>query len=160
MVSDEGIKAFLTKKVIGILNTKINFFIKKLDGNAVVSFDETFEETITNERGVKCSYHNFSGAERKAIDLAMLFAFQDIRKVQSSVWFNIVIFDELLDSSVDEKGIEAILNIIKERLEKYKECVYIVSHRRESVKYCTSGEVVYLEKKNGETTRDEHFKPT
>ena len=61
-------------------------------------------------------------------------------------------FDELLDSSLDEKGVELVLNIIKERVETYNESIYIISHRKESVKAAT-GDVVVLEKKNGITTR-------
>ena len=61
-------------------------------------------------------------------------------------------FDELLDSSLDEKGVELVLNILKERIEKHNENVYVISHRKESVKAAT-GEVIVLEKKNGITTR-------
>jgi len=61
-------------------------------------------------------------------------------------------FDELLDSSLDEKGVELVLNIIKERIDTYSESIYIISHRKESVKAAT-GDVVVLEKKNGITTR-------
>ena len=83
-----------------------------------------------------------------------------MRRLQGDVAYNLVIFDELLDSSLDEKGVELVLNIIKERVEKYKESIYIISHRKESVKAATSadpniphGEVIVLEKKNGITTR-------
>ena len=119
----------------------------------IVKFDEFFEETITNERGSACSYFNFSGAERKAIDLAMLFTFQDIRRAQADVWINLSMFDELFDSSLDEKGIDLVLDILKERVDNYNESIYIISHRKESKKYCIGGEIVYLVKKNGITTR-------
>jgi ABC-type lipoprotein export system ATPase subunit len=62
-------------------------------------------------------------------------------------------FDELFDSSLDEKGIELVLDILKERVDNYNEAIYIISHRKESKKYCIGGEIVYLEKKNGITTR-------
>jgi ABC-type Mn2+/Zn2+ transport system ATPase subunit len=64
----------------------------------------------------------------------------------------LVIFDELLDTSLDEKGVELILNIIKERVEQHKESIYIISHRKESVKAAT-GDVIVLEKKNSITNR-------
>ena len=98
-------------------------------------------------------YFNFSGAERKAIDLAMLFTFQDIRRAQADVWLNLSMFDELFDSSLDEKGIELVLDILKERVDNYNESIYIISHRKESKKYCNGGEIVFLVKKNGITTR-------
>ena len=53
-------------------------------------------------------------------------------------------FDELLDSSLDEKGVELVLNIIKERVDKHNESIYVISHRKESVK-AASGEVIILE---------------
>jgi len=61
-------------------------------------------------------------------------------------------FDELLDSSLDEKGVELVLNIIKERVDIYKESIYIISHRKESVKAAT-GDVIMLEKRNGITKK-------
>ena len=87
----------------------------------------------------------------------MLFTFQDIRRAQANVWLNLSMFDELLDSSLDEKGIEIVLDILRERVDKYQEAIYIISHRKESMKYCTNGEIVFLEKKNGITTRTNNF---
>mgnify|MGYP003677898704 FL=1 len=120
-------------------------------------FEKYFEEEIVDEKGKRCSYHNFSGAERKNIDLACLFAFMDIRRLQGSVAYNFSIYDELLDSSLDERGVDLVLNILRERVEKYNECVMIISHRKESVKigthYKNEGSVIFLEKKNGITRR-------
>ena len=76
----------------------------------------------------------------------------DMRRLQGDIAYNIVMFDELLDSSLDEKGVELVLNIIKERIDTYSESIYIISHRKESVKAAT-GDVIVLEKKNGITTR-------
>lgn len=153
IVSEEGVKSYIVKKIIEVLNSRLAFYLKKLESNSIVKFNEFFEEIITNERGKECSYFNFSGAERKAIDLAMLFTFQDIRRAQADVCLNISMFDELFDSSLDEKGIELVLDILKERVDNYNESIYIISHRKESKKYCIGGEIIYLEKKNGITTR-------
>ena len=157
ITSEEGVKSFIVKKILEVLNLRLAYYLKKLESNSMVKFNEFFEEAITNERGVECSYFNFSGAERKAIDLAMLFTFQDIRRAQANVWLNISMFDELLDSSLDEKGIELVLDILRERVEKYQEAIYVISHRKESMKYCTNGEIIFLEKKNGVTTRTTNF---
>ena len=157
ITSEEGVKSFIVKKILEVLNIRLAYYLKKLESNSLVTFNEFFEEKITNERGVECSYFNFSGAERKSIDLAMLFTFQDIRRAQANVWLNVSMFDELLDSSLDEKGIEMVLDILRERVEKYQEAIYVISHRKESMKYCTSGEIIFLEKKNGITTRATNF---
>lgn len=157
IVSEEGVKSYIVKKIIEVLNLRLSFYLKKLESNSIVRFNEYFEEVITNERGKECSYFNFSGAERKAIDLAMLFTFQDIRRAQAAVCLNLSMFDELFDSSLDEKGIELVLEILKERVDNYNESIYIISHRKESKKYCIGGEIVYLEKKNGITTRTTNY---
>ena len=157
ITSEEGVKSFIVKKIIQVLNTRLDHYLRRLEGNSIVKFNEFFEETITNERGKECSYFNFSGAERKAIDLAMLFTFQDIRRAQADVSINLSMFDELFDSSLDDKGIELVLDILKERVDMYNEAIYIISHRNESKKYCSGGEIIYLEKKNGITTRTTNY---
>lgn len=155
IVSEEGVKAFIIKRILELFNNRIAYYLKKMDSNCTCIFDEFFDEKFTNEKGKACSYFNFSGAERKAIDLACLFTFMDVRRLQGGVAINISIYDELLDSSVDERGIELVLNILKERVEEHNECVMVISHRKESGKFAT-GEVVCLEKKNGITTRVEY----
>lgn len=157
ITSEEGVKSYIVKKILEVLNNRLAYYLRKLESNSKVSFNEFFEETITNERGTECSYFNFSGAERKAIDLAMLFTFQDIRRAQASVCLNLSMFDELIDSSLDEKGIELVLDILKERVDNYNEAIYIISHRKESKKYCIGGEIIFLEKKNGITTRTTNY---
>jgi len=152
IVSEEGVKSYIVKQILQVFNQKLAYYLKKMDSNCVCIFNEYFEEQIINEKNKLCSYFNFSGAERKNIDLACLFAFMDIRRLQGDVTFNFSIYDELFDSSLDERGVDLVTSILRERVEKYKECVYVISHRKESVKAAT-GEVVYLEKSNGITRR-------
>ena len=152
VVSEEGVKSLLVKKILNILNNKLAYYLKKMEANCVIVFNEYFEETIKNEKGKECVYWNFSGAERKSIDLACLFTFMDIRRLQGDLSINISMYDELLDSSLDEKGVDLVLDILKERVDKHKEAVYIISHRRESVKHVT-GDVVYIEKRDGISRR-------
>ena len=152
VVSEEGEKSYIVKKILQNFNSKLAFYLKKLDSNSICVFNEYFEEEILNEKGKMCAYNNFSGAERKAIDLACLFSFMDMRKAQGNVHYNISIYDELLDSSLDEKGVDLVLEILKERSEKFNECIFIISHRKESIKSAT-GDVIFLEKHNGITRR-------
>jgi len=74
--------------------------------------------------------------------------------MQGGVQYNIAFYDELFDSSFDEKGIELISDLLKERSDQFDECIYIISHRLESLKSVT-GEVIFLEKENGITNRVE-----
>ena len=76
----------------------------------------------------------------------------DMRKSQGDVHYNISIYDELFDSSLDERGVELVLEILKERSDKFNEGIFIISHRKESIKAAT-GDIIFLEKHNGVTRR-------
>jgi len=152
VVSEEGVKSFIVNKLLELLNSKLLTYLRKLDSNSICMFNEYFEEEITNEKNKICSYHNFSGAERKSIDLACLFTFSDMRRLQGGVKYNIAIYDELFDSSFDEKGIELVTQILQERTEELDECSIVISHRKESIKAVT-GEVIFIEKENGISKR-------
>ena len=152
VVSEEGVRSYIVKMILQLLNGKLAYYLKKMDANCMCVFNEYFEEQIIDEKGKICSYHNFSGAERKNIDLACLFAFMDIRRLQGDVAFNFSIYDELLDSSLDEAGIELVLDILRERVDKYNECVMVISHRKESTAFATN-DIIFLQKHNGITTR-------
>lgn len=152
VVSEEGVKSYIVKKILQLFNSKLAYYLKKMDANCICTFNEYFEEEIVDNKGKSCSYFNFSGAERKNIDLACLFTFMDIRKLQGDVSFNFSIYDELFDSSLDERGVELVIGILRERVEKYNECIMVISHRKESIKAAT-GEIIFLEKTNGITKR-------
>ncbi len=159
ILSEEGVKSFIVKKILDVLNSRLAYYLQKMDANCVCTFNEFFEEQIVNEKGENCSYFNFSGAERKNIDLAILFTFMDMRRLQGEVAYNIVIFDELLDSSLDEKGVELVISLLTERVDTYKENIYIISHRKESAKAAT-GDVITLQKQNSITTRVDFLEET
>lgn len=152
IVSEDGVKSYIVKKILQMFNDRLRYYLSKMDANCICNFNEYFEEEIVNEKNKICSYFNFSGAERKNIDFSCLFTFMDIRRLQGNVTYNISIYDELFDSCLDEKGIDLVTKIIKERVEKYNECVLVISHRKESVKSST-GDVIFLEKKDGVTSR-------
>jgi DNA repair exonuclease SbcCD ATPase subunit len=152
IVSEEGVKSYIVKKILIMFNERIRYYLTRLDGNCICNFNQYFEEEIINEKNKACSYFNFSGAERKNIDFACLFTFMDMRRLQGDVTYNISIYDELIDSCLDQKGLELVTGLINERVEKYDECVLVISHRKESVNFAT-GDVIFLEKKDGITSR-------
>lgn len=149
IVSEEGVKTYIVKKIINILNTRLNYYLQTLDAPCKCVFDEMFEETIYNEQGKECSYFNFSGGERKRIDTAILFTFQDVMRCHSGTSFSLNIYDELFDCALDAKGTDKILEILKEKVNKYDESIYIVSHKSSEVANCDN--VIFLEKFNGVT---------
>jgi DNA repair exonuclease SbcCD ATPase subunit len=150
IVSEEGVKTFIVKKIINILNTRLNYYLQSIDAPCKCVFDEMFEETIYNDQGKECSYFNFSGGERKRIDTAILFTFQDVMRCHSGTSFSLNIYDELFDCALDAKGTDKILEILKEKVNKYDESIYIVSHKSSEVANCDN--VIFLEKSNGVTT--------
>lgn len=153
VVSEEGIKAFLVKKILKVLNSRIAYYLKKLDANCLCKFNEYFEEQIIDEKSNEKSYFNFSGGERKRIDLSCLFAFADIRRLQGDVNFGTVFYDELFDSSLDDKGVQLTINILRERFQEYNESCYVITHRGDEV-LAKSNHIIKVIKKNGISSID------
>lgn len=151
VVSEEGVKSFIVKKILKLFNSKLAFYLKKMNSNALITFNEYFEESIINDKGKETTYFNFSGAERKAIDLAIMFSFIDMLSLQGNIFYNIQFYDELLDTSLDETGVELVLKILSEFVEKNNFGIYIISHRKECARL-VSGETIFLEKNNGITS--------
>jgi DNA repair exonuclease SbcCD ATPase subunit len=149
IVSEEGIKTYIVKKIINILNSRLNYYLQTFDAPCKCVFDEMFEETIYNDQGKECSYFNFSGGERKRIDTAILFTFQDVMRCHSGTSFSLNIYDELFDCALDAKGTDKILEVLKEKVAKYNESIYIVSHKSSEVANCDN--VIQLVKYNGIT---------
>jgi DNA repair exonuclease SbcCD ATPase subunit len=149
IVSEEGVKTYIVKKMLTLLNNKLNFYLQALDTPCKCEFNELFEETITNETGKECSYFNFSGGERKRIDTAILFMFQDLLRTQTGTSYSLNIYDEMIDSALDQKGTDKILELLKEKVVKYDESVYIVSHKSSDM--ANIDNVILLEKENGVT---------
>lgn len=148
VLSEEGIKSFLAKKILAILNSRIAYYLQKLEANCLCQFNEFFEEVIIDEKSQQKTYFNFSGGERKRIDLACLFAFADIRRLQGDVNFSTVFYDELLDSSLDDRGVSLTLRVLRERFNENNESCYIITHRGPEV--TTKAEhVIHVAKRNG-----------
>ncbi len=150
ILSEEGVKTYIIKKLLVLLNNKLNYYLKKLEAPCTCVFDEMFEETIINENNKECSYFNFSGGERKRIDLAIIFTFQDILKSQAGVFYSLNMYDELFDSALDELGSSKAIEVLKENAEKYDQSIYIISHNS-SVSKNNIDNIIELEKLNGKT---------
>jgi DNA repair exonuclease SbcCD ATPase subunit len=156
VVSDEGAKATIIKRLIGILNEKIAYYLVKMNANCQLTFDEYFEDRIIDDKGNECSYENFSGGEQKRIDLACLFSFMDLRRLQGDVAFNLSFYDELLDSALSVDGSKQVFDILKERFNDHKETAYVVTHKKENLKNPLINDIIYLEKSGGITRLGEY----
>lgn len=151
VISEEGIKSFIVKKILKVLNARLAYYLQKLEANCLCQFNEFFDEEIIDEKAEPKSYFSFSGGERKRIDLACLFAFADIRRLQGDVNFSTVFYDELIDSSLDDKGVQLTLKILRERFNENNESCYIITHRGPEV--TTKAEhTIHVAKRNGIST--------
>jgi DNA repair exonuclease SbcCD ATPase subunit len=153
ILSDEGLKSVFISKIINLLNTKINHYLNKLDSNSRITFDSYFEDSLTDSVGKIASYANLSGAEKKAVDLACMFSFMEMRELQNFPVFNFVLFDEIFDSSFDKKSVQLITDICEEI--SSKKCVFIISHRKDAI-YSNNYKTISLQKKNGITNMVEN----
>lgn len=151
ILSEDGIRAYIIKKLLDLLNFRIKYYLSKQNSQYTLSFDQYFDEEIVNKKGIPVSYGNLSGAESKMIDLACLWSFKDILRLQGSVTFNLSFYDEILDSSLDAKNSEIVCSILNEFASKENQAIYIISHKSDITKAIT-GKVIKLQKKNGITT--------
>jgi len=99
--------------------------------NFYVKISNWLEDEILGPGITNCSYGNLSGGESRSIDLSLQFAFLDISRLQFGVYPDILLLDELLDSSVDTKGLVSILNIVKTRQQEDNSKVFLITHRQE-----------------------------
>lgn len=152
VISEEGVKSFIVKKILKLFNSKLGYYLRRLNSTAIITFNEYFEETIINQKGKFTCYDNYSGAERKVIDLAIMFTFLDMLRLQGNVFYSLQMYDELLDTSLDEAGVEMVLGILNEFVSSGELGIYIISHRKECAKI-SSNDLVFLEKSGGITKR-------
>lgn len=152
ILGELGVRSYIVKKLIDMLNARIGHYLHAFKSTFRFTFNEFFEEEISDSLGAVCTYNNCSGAERKKIDLAISFAFLDILKYHRQTEYNIAFFDEILDSSVDGKSLEHIMEFIGNQAAETGKCVYIVTHKQD-IAVPGVVETVFLEKRNGFTTR-------
>lgn len=126
MLKDTGIKSMVIKKYVPIINATINNYLTRLGFFAKFVMDENFDERIY-ARGIdELSYANFSEGEKLRIDLAILLAWRDIAKAKSGMHCNLLILDEILDSSLDSVGCDAFMEIITHPSSNTN--LFVVSH--------------------------------
>jgi DNA repair exonuclease SbcCD ATPase subunit len=131
-LKDDNIKSHVINILIPFLNQKVNEYLAEIGFDFFVEFDNYMDISISGPGSrYNCKLGSMSGAESKCIDLVTRFALMDLVKIKSKVYPDLLILDELLDSSVDQHGIEKIMNVIRYIQEKNNLKVFIVSHRSE-----------------------------
>jgi DNA repair exonuclease SbcCD ATPase subunit len=152
ILGEYGVRAYIVNKLLDVFNNRIQYYLNAIKSTFNFRFNEFFEEEIKDSNGIICLYSNCSGAEMKKIDLAISFAINDMITLQKQVTYNVVFFDEILDSSVDDKSLNIILNFISEHTQNENKAVYIISHKT-GAQIPFTNEVITLEKINGFTKR-------
>ena len=126
IVDDSGARAQIIKKYLPIMNTLINNYLQAMDFFVSFHLDEEFNETVKSRHMDSFNYNNFSEGEKMRIDLALLFTWRSIAKMKNSVNTNLLILDEIFDSSLDGQGTDDFFKIIKTLT---KENIFIISHK-------------------------------
>ena len=131
MLRDTGIKSTIIKKYLPIMNQLINRYLKELDFYVSFELDENFMETIKSRFRDEFTYASFSEGEKMRIDLALLFTWRTIAKMKNSANTNLLILDEIFDSSLDTSGTDDFLKILHTVSDKTN--VFVISHKTESL---------------------------
>ncbi len=146
MLRDTGIKAGIIKKYLPVMNQLINRYLKELDFYVSFDLDENFEETIKSRFRDEFSYASFSEGEKMRIDLALLFTWRTIAKMKNSANTNLLILDEIFDSSLDVSGTDDFLKILHTVSDNTN--VFVISHKTESLQDKFASTLVVEKKQN------------
>lgn len=125
MLKDTGIKSVIVQKYLPIFNQLINQYLTKLDFFVQFELDDTFSENIVSRNRDKFSYSSFSEGEKLRLDLAILLTWREIAKMKNSMAANLLIMDEIFDSSLDQSGVDAFIDLIP-KMENAN--VFVISH--------------------------------
>jgi len=127
MLQDTGIKTKIIKAYLPIINKLVNKYLQAMDFFVQFDLDETFKETIKSRHRDKFSYASFSEGEKQRIDLALVFTWRTIAKMKNSASTNILLLDEVFDSSLDVNGTDYVMELLNTIGEDTN--VFVISHK-------------------------------
>jgi len=127
LLKDDGVKTKIIKKYLPFINQQVNRYLQMMDFYINFNLDEEFNETIKSPIHEDFSYASFSEGEKAKINLALVFAWREIARVKNSVNCNILLFDEVFDSSLDSFGTDEFLKIIRYVIKDSN--IFVISHK-------------------------------
>jgi len=127
LLKDGGVKSKIIKKYLPLINQQVNRYLQMMDFYINFTLDEEFNETVQSPIHEDFSYSSFSEGEKMRIDLALLFTWREVARMKNSVNTNLLIMDEVFDSSLDGFGTEEFLKIIKYVVKDAN--VFVISHK-------------------------------
>jgi len=145
LLKDTGIKTKIIRQYLPIMNKLINKYLTAMDFFVNFNINENFEETIKSRHRDEFSYANFSEGEKMRIDLALLFTWRQIAKLKNSTNTNLLILDEVFDSSLDTVGTEEFLKLIHEMGTDTN--IFVISHKGDQL-FDKFRSIIKFEKKN------------
>jgi DNA repair exonuclease SbcCD ATPase subunit len=131
ILKDENIKQYTIKQIMPFLNKQTNHYLSEVNYGFYVSIDKWLDVVIKGPGIRNASYDSLSGGERRGIDIALQLSLLDIARTQAGIFPDILVFDELLDSSIDSKGINSLMGIVKFKQREFGGKFFIISHRDE-----------------------------
>ena len=127
LLKDGGVKSKIIKKYLLLINQQVNRYLQMMDFYINFTLDEEFNETVQSPIHEDFSYASFSEGEKMRIDLALLFTWREVARMKNSVNTNLLIMDEVFDSSLDGFGTEEFLKIIKYVVKDAN--IFVISHK-------------------------------
>ena len=127
LLRDDGVKTKIIKKYLPFINQQVNRYLQLMDFYINFTLDEEFNETVKSPIHEDFSYSSFSEGEKMRIDLALLFTWREVARVKNSVNTNLLIMDEVFDSSLDGFGTDEFLKIIKFVIKDAN--IFVISHK-------------------------------
>ena len=145
LLKDNGIKTKIIKQYLPIINKLVNKYLKAMDFFVNFNLNESFEETIKSRHRDEFSYSNFSEGEKMRIDLALLFTWRQIAKLKNSTNTNLLILDEVFDSSLDSVGTDEFLKLIHDMGQDTN--IFVISHKGDQL-FDKFRSIIKFQKKN------------
>jgi len=127
LLKDDGVKTKIIKRYLPLINQQVNRYLQMMDFYINFKLDEEFNETIESPIHERFSYASFSEGEKMRIDLALLFTWREVARAKNSVNTNLLIMDEVFDSSLDGFGTDEFLKIIRFVIKDAN--VFVISHK-------------------------------
>jgi len=127
LLRDSGIKAKIVKQYLPVMNKLINKYLAAMDFFVQFALDENFKEQIKSRHRDDFSYGSFSEGEKLRIDLALLFTWREVARMKNSANTNLLILDEVFDSSLDAAGTEEFLKLLHSLVGKTN--VFVITHK-------------------------------
>jgi DNA repair exonuclease SbcCD ATPase subunit len=127
LLKDGGVKSKIIKKYLPLINQQVNRYLQMMDFYINFTLDEEFNETVKSPIHENFSYSSFSEGEKMRIDLALLFTWREVARMKNSVNTNLLIMDEVFDSSLDGFGTEEFLKIIRYVVKDAN--IFVISHK-------------------------------